>query len=74
MGVWHVLVVALMISLLLRNILSNKLLLPKKTLCHLSRLWQEKKESIWKRICKRIYMYLYITELLCYTLETSTTL
>ena len=45
MGVWHVLVVALMISLLLRNILSNKLLLPKKTLCHLSRLWQEKKES-----------------------------
>ena len=31
MGVWHVLV-ALMISLLLRNILSNKLLLSKKTL------------------------------------------
>ena len=33
-----------------------------------------KKESIWKRILKRIYMYLYITELLCCTLETSTTL
>lgn len=31
MGCWHVLVAALMISLL-RNILSNKLLLSKKTL------------------------------------------